>query len=152
VKFDRFVVRLTLLDVNQKFTQHQILVTLDDENNTPTVMTQPRVLTNNGTRTVINPPAMRRFYVGDKTDFVILVIHFQSPSDTKCFVDVTSYISIERDLINPIALTMVSANTYRRSNELTEAAEEWVNAPSNFSHSTTTRPSTGANMAVFRRQ
>lgn len=123
---------------------------MDDENNTPVTMTNPRVLTNNATVTTVTVPTNRRFFVGDKTDFVILVIHFLAPSATKLFVDVTSYMTIERDLMTLAVLDTVPAIEYTQS-KVVDA--DWIASPSSsVSHSAANRPGTMQSQAVFRRQ
>lgn len=148
VRFDKFIVRLSLTSVNDKFTQYQILTTLDDENNEPTVMTNPRVLNNLSRSSTIVPPSNRRYFVGDKTDFVMLVVHFAAVAATTVFLDITSFVTIERDLINSLNFRHTEpVMTYRSS-----CNDDWDNARDLDSHSTTSRPVSTIKQAVRRHQ
>lgn len=114
IRIDSFTIKVNIVDVSSVFLAYQVLTVLDDENNTPTVMTNPRICNINGSTTNIKKPAQRRFYVSALSDFNELVIHFQSPRATAVYIDVTTRYQVEKDLIDPLTLASVAPSIYGR--------------------------------------
>jgi len=102
IRIDAYLVKVNLVDSTQTFTTFQVLSVLDDENNSPTVMTNARPVNINGTSVHVRKPAQRRFYTISSNELTELVLHFTAPKSTTVFVDITTYFKIERDLIDAV--------------------------------------------------
>jgi hypothetical protein len=77
----------------------------------------------------------------------MLVVHFQAVAATRVFIDITSFLTIERDLINSLQLAP-SVPVY----EYSSVPAGWTDARDLDSHSTASRPVSAIRQAVRGRQ
>jgi len=126
VRIDSYLIKMNLVDSAQTFTTFQVLSVLDDENNSPTVMTNARPVNINGTSCHVKKPAQRRFYTISSNELTELVLHFTAPKSTTVFVDITTYFKIERDLIDAVP-TEAASSVQRVTNATADNMSDFEN-------------------------
>lgn len=100
VRITRVVYRFSLVGPTFNFPTYQILHVLDDENNQPTVMTNPRVVDLRSHRVMVSNPSTRGYFIEAQSTVKCCFVHFTAPSDTKLYVDIQTSVVVEKDLVN----------------------------------------------------